>query len=630
MSALNKTVATRPSNLFLWLMVGLVGLPSGASGQDKSPFFFYHKAQQGSGTLMRNIHLRPNASLSQFLFVKAPEDLRDAVVTLIGPDGKVWATSDKMSFDKAGDIKLVKFIKPEEKKSEEKKPAADPAKPPVPPPPPGKPLVITDEVVFTFKLDLYEEARKRRYTETINVTVLDPQEYFEAEAKSKPNGIKVVIKPKKEHRAFVDGKPSVANLVFPPQDQLNVESLGAGTYRRTIDPAEASAVLESDDLPITARQGDQAQIKFHLDIDGHPRAFLFKPTVSELRVRADSDSIKPDPKGDVRFYPGSGNLESGKTSYLRPLAKPDDRFPVRVELDNPVARSKVKITFERGGQDSENATRSKDENEELRGSRDTKVWLEPAGEDGQILVTSIVKDWVLPLDTFMMRGNHPLTAEFRDRNNDDVKKTTALVLDDTAPHRIVMDLSAEHIKGQPIKVSAMIADKESTPIKKVVFFVGPPPGPDGKRPADPVKVEGVRDNNVPDTWVAELPLAPEAKGVLQVGVVATNEVGLDGTETKNIKLVDAPAPAGNLHVKVLRGSRAQPDMEVKLLDAEGKEKSLGKSNDKGIVKFEKLAPGLYKVVAAKADSSSGSKGEVVGKVEVDKTTEVTLTLKRGQ
>nr|HMP18640.1 carboxypeptidase-like regulatory domain-containing protein [Gemmatales bacterium] len=154
-------------------------------------------------------------------------------------------------------------------------------------------------------------------------------------------------------------------------------------------------------------------------------------------------------------------------------------------------------------------------------------------------------------------------------------------------------------------------------------------GPDGKRPADPVQVEGVRLPDSTTLWAAELPLPAESKGVLQVGFTATNEVGLQVTETKNIKLVDAPPPAGNLHVKVLRGSLPQIGLLVKLKDAEGKDKAVATTNNKGIAEFKQLPPGLYSVSAAKADSGVGSKAETAGKVEVDKTTEVKLELRRG-
>jgi hypothetical protein len=223
-----------------------------------------------------------------------------------------------------------------------------------------------------------------------------------------------------------------------------------------------------------------------------------------------------------------------------------------------------------------------------------------------------------------------MSASFTDRNGRNSSRSVELVLDDTPPGSITMNLPSEHVKGQMLKVAAKVVDKETTPIKQVVFFVGPPPGPDGKRAADPLKVEGVRDPSAADRWTAELPIPADAKGILQVGVVATNEVGLDGTEAKNIKLVDAPAPAGDLQVTVLRGNRPQQGVEVKLKDAEGKEKGVATTKEKGIAKFEKLPPGVYTISAAKADSGSGSKGEVTGKVEIGKVTEVTLTLKRGQ
>ena len=111
--------------------------------------------------------------------------------------------------------------------------------------------------------------------------------------------------------------------------------------------------------------------------------------------------------------------------------------------------------------------------------------METSGDDGQMIFTNTLTDWVVPLDTFQMRGVHKLTAEMEDRNQKTVSHTALLVLDDTVPHLIrILDLPDTQVKGQPFKVSASVQDKE-TGIKRVVFFVAHHPAPMANSPANP-------------------------------------------------------------------------------------------------------------------------------------------------
>ncbi len=619
-------------------------------------FFFSHKTPYQKDLSFNDINVRPNHTSNQYLFIKTPREMNSARVELRGPDGKVWAKTASMKFDKEGVFMPVVFLKAEEKKpAEDKKaPPVDPAAPPkapVAPPPPGKVIVSSGNTLnFLFDLYLVEEKTEagklvsgRTESEQISIVVLKPDAYLTPEAAGIKDGIKVVVKPKKGNDgkapAFNDGTPSIVTLTIPPQDSLNSSALGAGTYRRTIQSADDSATLEARDLPIYDPSNANATIRFYVEVDGYLRSFIYEPTQGYLKERSIdpiNNTIQPSEMHDIRFYPGNTQkqLKANDKFQVKPAAKPDERFPIRLEFDNVAADRGAQFIFDRGGQKSADngVVRSPDEVENLKGTRDIKVWLEPTGDEGQMIITNTVTDWVIPLDTYQMRGPHKITAEAEKNSGTESSKVSSsatLVLDDTVPHSVrIIDLPDTQVKGQPMKLFASVLDKE-TAIKKVVFFVGPSPGPDGKRPADPIKVEGFKTKEGSDVWSAEITLPPEAKGIMQVGLTATNDVGLEVTETKNIKLVDAPPPAGNLHVKVLRGNRPQAGISVKLKDGEGKEKAVAVSNDKGIAEFNKLPPGVYSVAASKPDSGVGSKAEAAGKVEVEKTTEVNLNLRRG-
>jgi hypothetical protein len=619
----------------------LLGAPAQAQ---ESYFYFSAKPTfDADYSYQKNIEVRPNSTSGLFVFVKGPKELNKATVELWGPDDKdkPWIKSLPLKFEQTGQIARVQFQKVEEKKAATPEAAAAPAPaaaatPPAPPPPPGKMLSFGKQNgaevsrSFKFKLVLVEERDNRpgeKWTEEVAVSVLSPDRYLTVtKASSTPNSINLTVLAKDDdtaRKAFINGKPSIVTLVFPPQPDLDSAGLASGTYRRAIAEPGASVTLNAVDLPIQTRQRENAKIRFYVEADGYPRGFIYQPTLTQF----ERGELQLDSGAKVRIYPGNVPSENNNgTYYARPVAKPTDRYPVRVELDNPVADARVDFVFNRSSAAA--SSPAKDEMEVLAGPRETKVWLDPASEEGQFTLTNQCQDWIVPLDTYMLRGAHSVSASFKNGATASDDKSVVLTLDDTAPNRIEILMEDVHVKGLPLKVDALVADKE-TPIKRVIFFVGPPPGPDGKRPADPIKVEGVQDKAKPALWHGELPLAPEAKGVLQVGVTATNEVGLEATEVKTIKLVDAPLPAGDISVTVMRGDRPQPGVIVGLKDAENKEKSVGTTDDKGIVKFEKLPPGLYLVATAKPDSSSGTKAAAPAKVEAGKTTEVTLPLKRG-
>jgi hypothetical protein len=632
--------ALRRAALLLSTLI-LAAAPAAAWAQN-GKFFFSAKPKLAADNFYEtSIDVRPNTSVPLYLHVRSPQVASNAYVELV-VDDRVWARSAPLKFDAADQTLPVTFPKPEEKKpAPVPVPVAPPAAnapPPLPPPPPGRVLPFTKPTgtdsagSFRFTLRLMNEGADKKVTEVfserIGVNVLQPESYLAIEGSSRGNNIEIKVSPKPNddtaRKAYLDGSPSVVSLYFPPGENIDVKLLGTGMYRRTLTGPGATVTLEATELPIVTA-GQRSPIRFYIDVDGFPRAFVFQPTVSEFT----SGKLQPTTAPAVRLYPGQVAAESPKNYYVaRPVTKPEDRFPVRVELDNAKPETQTTVSFGR-------TSSSAGEVDLLYGPRDTKVWIDVAAEDGQFLVSNKLTDWVTPLDTYMLRGEYTLIAKRSDQGAD---KKVALLLDDTSPNRISLQLPDEHVKGDPLRVVASISDRERTPITRVVFFIGLPPGPDGKRAADPVKVEGLRDPADPERWVADLPLAPDAKGVLQVGATATNEVGLDSTDTKNIRLLEPPAPAGTIVVTVLRGGRPQPGVNVLLRDSEGKDKgvlttAVKADKDKkvvvGQVVFDKLPPGLYGIGAAKADSSSGSKAAVPVKVEAGKTVEINLELKRG-
>ena len=163
----------------------------------------------------------------------------------------------------------------------------------------------------------------------------------------------------------------------------------------------------------------------------------------------------------------------------------------------------------------------------------------------------------------------------------------------------------------------------------MTFYLGKP-GPDGKIPEDAPKFEGVRQTvhgRGLNLWVgqiqlpvsAQAPAAPKAPPAppgppkaVDVTAVAENGVGLTTPRVVRIELVDPKG--GTIAATIKRGGRPQTGVEVTLRDAEGKEKGVLKTNDKGVARFTNLPPGPYRLYAGKPDASTGLVGNTVATV----------------
>ncbi len=185
-------------------------------------------------------------------------------------------------------------------------------------------------------------------------------------------------------------------------------------------------------------------------------------------------------------------------------------------------------------------------------------------------------------------------------------------------------------------------------IGAVLFYVGKP-GPDGKPPANVETVTGDKQdvkNDKGDTvvgWAADLPAPTDAKGTVPVTVqfVKINNLTRTGTVTVTLEEAGPAGPAGAPAAKPLNVSgvvfeagqavidkdgkttltpdaRPQQGIEVHLVDDKGALKDAAKTDVDGKYVFNGVAPGAYKVTAAKTtDSTAGQSAVQV--VDKDKT-----------
>ena len=644
----------RPHRLPVWLVFGTAILfPALALGQDREKIFVFSSDPDKLVDPKADLDVRPNTGQEFYLFVKNPtDDDRELTVELRGPTGSNLVARQKVPIPR-GQYARVRFAKPAPQPAPAVPPAlpaptpkAENAPPLPPPPPPGTELKRAEKGGYRFMLRLLDEKgrpllddNKKPYEREVTLAVRPPGGYVDTPVikltrSETARRLDVTVTSSKTFRG---SEPCVVELVFPPQPGLLVEKLRAGVYRRTITKAEQTVRLVADNLPVV--EGAEERVRFYVNIDGVPRAFIFEP---DFRRPTEAGLLRPVTALGVRLGKPDMPRPKGERSVPLPIvpegtrlevfARPVDKFPVRVEVDNPKVDTTLRLRIDRVG---DGTFSEPDETTAPMPPYEEHVWLEPSGPGESFLVNTRVSDWVIGVDTRDLRGRHDLEALARTPakpNDEQAIARAVLVLDDTPPESVAFGrMPKQHIKGRPLPVLAVAYDPES-PIKGAVFFLGKL-GPDGKLAPTAVKAEGrVVPGKTRGTWVAtaELPLAPDAKGPVEVGVLFTNEVDLVTAGTQTVILIDPPPPPtlGVIEGRVELGGRGQPGLNVILRDADGKDKAAAGTDATGAFKFERVPPGLYRVVTSKPDSGVGTRGETPVTVEAGKVSKATIALTR--
>ncbi len=589
--------------------------------------------KQKTDAFLPDLTVRPNVAEEYFVFVKNPTgDPKTLTVQLRDARGKAIIAQGKVTLG-VNDLKRVKLEKvappppPKEAALKEVAPKDTAAKPATPAvePPPGVELKLAGKK-FEFQLWLLD-GDKVLEKETRGITILVAQPGSNAfpiakpQAKSETTANQHEITVPISAVAALRGGPAIVELIVPPQDSLNA-GLRAGVYRRQVVPGQTNATLIASNLPF--RGEDNKKVRFHLNVDGLPRAFVYE-TDFQTNPQGTIDALTTPrvsvlPIGAERFV--STKSTHGSDPKAKYSAKPSDKTPVRIEVDNPPANATVEIRFDH----RDKGTFAGADVIPLGSARDERVFVDFQGDEGGVQVRYLVGDRIHQLDTRSLRGVFGVQAVLRWEANGKEQSTSDyfyLVLDDTAPEggRFVQ-LPTRHVKGTLLTLKAKAEDPE-TSIKQAVFFVGEP-APDGKLPD--LKAKGSFDKKE-GLWTAKVPI-PDKTGVIQIGVQFENETGVAATETQKIELIDPPAPTGTISGVVELGGRGQAKLVVSLRDADGKEKGSDVTNEKGEFKFENVAPGTYRVLSSKPDSGVGTKGDAPAQVKVGKETKVTITLAR--
>jgi len=408
--------------------------------------------------------------------------------------------------------------------------------------------------------------------------------------------------------AAVPGKP-IAVRFMAPNDGTDLRVV----FDRTgsADGAEVKSLASPRNESIGVRIGDSGEAIFVTRSEDWSVEFATQGVFGKRDFYGRSGT-KDSPKTTVKFDATAQTIDGLDAEP----AEIDPKRPATLKMFRPGQRIRVIAS-------------AKDAESDIDASKGVVLYLgEKPGPDGKPALNSQVKTGT------KVEGRDAYAAEFEippTTNVPEVKigaifvngvgmpggRETVIKVDYTPPEVSVLYFDppkpplAAYKPGDTVRLIASAHDPESglDLSKDVLFFLGDPPGPDGKPTQTTLvlkKAKGVikdaRGDNGAYLYAAELTLPKDIKKETEVkfGVWFVNGVGLAGTRVATVKL-DMDFTTATVKVKVLQGSaeRRQPGVKVWLLDQFGKVAAEGKTDECGFVTFEKVLPGTYLVWGVK-------------------------------
>ena len=574
------------------------------------------------------LNLRPNAELPFLVYVDNPTEQETAGETTV-----------ILARDKAGKLRLAegKVAKLGKKESARVKmtavgpaPAATPVKPGDPPT--GVDLPATLTALYLLTETVTEEGpRKRDQDPSLPVLIERPSSYIKRDAQPTfrltDDGYELTVK-LSDKQAEANGKPrpfrgppAKVRLDLRPAllDGFDADSPRTGTYETVVPPGGSEVALVASKLKFAGKPGG----RFAVSVDGFDRAFVYE-------IGAEGNNATPPDKGFARLD-------------LPKFAVPGKPLPVRVEVfQDAEAGAKPTLTFVRSPVGDPQQLLPPD-----AGMRDETRSLRVGGE-GELILASTVRDWVVPVDTAGVYGKRTFKLGTAGDGTTPVTPFEWPITFDATPPALKLDaLPPTKLVGSTLQVFAAASDDESG-LTEVVFYLGEPPAADGKLPPTTEKAAGLpalaaKGGPTPGRFTASFSL-PDVKGKVKLYAKATNGAGLSAvTEGATLAVVDPPPPpksekekekekrtVGDVAVKVIQGSspeRPQPGLTVELRNAAGAAVQTKTTDDKGEAFFKDVPPGGYTLYTVKL-ADFGAKAFAAVTVAADKKSEATLEVKR--
>jgi hypothetical protein len=617
--------------------VGFLGLAVTVAAQEPEAILMFTRGDIAGGTV-DSIDTRPNTKQPFFVVVKNNTRQQETFtveleVPVVGPKGTPQIILREVVTLAANETRPVAFKPPPPPKKEE--PSTTPAEDKKesgaarkPEPSTGLPVPLTrlpDGLGFVFKVRVLNSRNRPALAggeRTVRIMVHHPARYLNEPdvilegAGQRRDLIAIVSSPSRKSDAQpraqeVPLEPPVdVELVFPPQLGLTGTDVGAGTFRRPLARTGQQVTLRAGNLPLS---GSAIPVKYHLTVDGYPRAFTYTSNVRRaISANAAENGERRAVISAIRLFPiGTSarakslvpQIVSGTVATPRFATPPTKNLRFRIEVDNEAAGSMLVLRIARSGA-LVRPTPDLDPDEviDLGLTKQTRVWLEPAGPEGALVVTNSVADHEVGVDVSALRGPHELQAVLLERNPlnpRELKETRTsmnVVVDNTPPPAEDIRFGPfprRHRPGQPLPVFVTAADPE-TRIERVTVYLGNP-GADGKWPET-----APRANAMPTLfgWFALLttPGQLPADGT-DVTAVVENEAGLSTAKTVRASL--AGKPEGIVMATVERAGRPQAGVLVTLRDIEGRDRGTATTDAAGIARFVGLQSGVYRLSAAR-------------------------------
>src|SRR5262249_12339056 len=139
-----------------------------------------------------------------------------------------------------------------------------------------------------------------------------------------------------------------------------------------------------------------------LNVDGYDRAFVYQADLSATTGTTPFTPIRETALRAPDGYP----KDKGIILYSAPTPK----FPLRLEVDTAQAGAKPGVRPDRKKDGGFDAT----ETINLPTSKEQKLWSSPDFPDGGFLFKTSINDWVVPLNSDGLLGDHRLQIRLID------------------------------------------------------------------------------------------------------------------------------------------------------------------------------------------------------------------------
>jgi hypothetical protein len=582
------------------------------------------------------ILLRPNVEQKVFFAVHYPaseKKPRNATVELV-VDGKTVASKPLVL--KPGDTTPVSFGKP--------KPPPMPMAAPTAPMAPMKPEMKTLQgPPFPLKVRLVSKAAQMGapdIEQSVTVSrIMVPAEYVTVASTYDFEEGKLTMNVQAQDN--FSGPPCKVELVLP-KDRLPVMA-NAGNQRgqlsATLEKAGDVKSLFVENLRFEAKD-EVVEGIVYLTVDSYPRAFIIK---HDFGKKSNKNTGNPSRDPSVRLKAAPEAVEGKPYTFHLEV---DYRKQALTDMPSP---DEVKLEI---GLYRDEAMKEADYKSSLGPSvKSQKLLYTPDGPDDSLLINPAVTDWTMDkVGTQGVVGQRFLRVRLLGKNGKVVEwrgpkgKEPLMARQDIEFYKgkkpspiVFLEPPKEAQLGQEVTFKVKV--KPGFKIKEAFIFLGKPLMQMDKKVAPDDKKALEMSQDEPGVWQGKLAM-PEDKTKKKetVSLLARGSFG-DGAEEPvdenvSIALKEAPAvkPSGTLKVTLTYAGKTAPKSKVAIfLIQQGKEpqgQPEQTTDADGVVTFKNLDPGEYSLAAAGAVDGKIKGSMLKIMVEVNKTTEKKVVMKR--